>query len=94
MIHTSTATAPHIITTTTTNVDATVVATVSATPIDAFIFQSSFVGAIAIGDLIKSTLGPKGMVSVVVSGVAGSVVNPFCPRHHFIVICPSTDRWM
>ncbi len=24
--------------------------------------QSSFVGAIAIGDLIKSTLGPKGMV--------------------------------
>ena len=25
--------------------------------------QSSFVGAIAIGDLIKSTLGPKGMVS-------------------------------
>jgi hypothetical protein len=28
------------------------------------IFQSSFVGAIAIGDLVKSTLGPKGMVSV------------------------------
>jgi chaperonin GroEL (HSP60 family) len=26
--------------------------------------QSSFVGAIAIGDLVKSTLGPKGMVSV------------------------------
>ena len=25
-------------------------------------FQSSFVGAIAIGDLVKSTLGPKGMV--------------------------------
>ena len=25
---------------------------------------SSFVGAIAIGDLIKSTLGPKGMVSI------------------------------
>lgn len=24
---------------------------------------SSFVGAIAIGDLVKSTLGPKGMVS-------------------------------
>lgn len=24
--------------------------------------QSSFVGAIAIGDLVKSTLGPKGMV--------------------------------
>lgn len=27
-------------------------------------FQSSFVGAIAIGDLIKSTLGPKGMVKI------------------------------
>ena len=26
-------------------------------------FQSSFVGAIAVGDLVKSTLGPKGMVS-------------------------------
>lgn len=25
---------------------------------------SLFVGAIAIGDLVKSTLGPKGMVSV------------------------------
>lgn len=25
--------------------------------------MSSFVGAIAIGDLVKSTLGPKGMVS-------------------------------
>ena len=24
--------------------------------------QSAFVGAIAIGDLVKSTLGPKGMV--------------------------------
>ena len=31
-----------------------------------FFFQSSFVGAIAIGDLIKSTLGPKGMVSNIV----------------------------
>ena len=32
---------------------------------DSFIclFQSSFIGAIAIGDLIKSTLGPKGMVT-------------------------------
>ena len=27
------------------------------------IWQSAFVGAIAIGDLIKSTLGPKGMVN-------------------------------
>lgn len=26
------------------------------------VFQSSFIGAIAIGDLVKSTLGPKGMV--------------------------------
>ena len=26
-----------------------------------FALQSSFVGAIAVGDLIKSTLGPKGM---------------------------------
>lgn len=28
-----------------------------------FCLQSSFIGAIAIGDLVKSTLGPKGMVS-------------------------------
>jgi hypothetical protein len=27
--------------------------------------QSAFVGAIAVGDLVKSTLGPKGMVCVV-----------------------------
>lgn len=27
-----------------------------------FSLQSSFIGAIAIGDLVKSTLGPKGMV--------------------------------
>ena len=27
-----------------------------------FVVQSSFVGAVAIGDLVKSTLGPKGMV--------------------------------
>ena len=26
--------------------------------------MSSFVGAIAVGDLVKSTLGPKGMVSL------------------------------
>ena len=26
------------------------------------LLQSSFVGAIAIGDLVKTTLGPKGMV--------------------------------
>ncbi len=32
--------------------------------LDGVILQSSFVGAIAIGDLIKSTLGPKGMVCI------------------------------
>uniref|UniRef100_A0A915HYQ9 T-complex protein 1 subunit beta n=1 Tax=Romanomermis culicivorax TaxID=13658 RepID=A0A915HYQ9_ROMCU len=32
---------------------------------------SSFVGAIAIGDLIKSTLGPKGMDKILVSGEPG-----------------------
>ncbi len=26
---------------------------------------SSFVGAISVGDLVKSTLGPKGMVSII-----------------------------
>lgn len=37
---------------------------------------SSFVGAIAIGDLVKSTLGPKGMDKILVSSGrnAGSVV--------------------
>jgi len=25
-------------------------------------YKSSFIGAIAVGDLVKSTLGPKGMV--------------------------------
>jgi len=29
--------------------------------------QSSFVGAIAIGDLVKSTLGPKGMDKILMS---------------------------
>lgn len=29
------------------------------------LLQSSFVGAIAVGDLVKSTLGPKGMVGVI-----------------------------
>lgn len=28
--------------------------------------MSSFVGATALGDLIKTTLGPKGMVSILV----------------------------
>ena len=39
---------------------------------------SSFVGAIAIGDLIKSTLGPKGMVSLLAYG--DEILFPlFCP---------------
>lgn len=29
--------------------------------------QSSFIGAIAIGDLVKSTMGPKGMDKILVS---------------------------
>jgi Chaperonin GroEL (HSP60 family) len=29
--------------------------------------MSSFIGAIAIGDLVKSTLGPKGMDKILVS---------------------------
>ena len=37
--------------------------------------QSSFVGAIAIGDLVKTTLGPKGMVGVPLP-CAGSAVAP------------------
>ncbi|EMP40475.1 Fibroblast growth factor receptor substrate 2 [Chelonia mydas] len=31
------------------------------------LFQSSFIGAIAIGDLVKSTLGPKGMDKILLS---------------------------
>ena len=38
-----------------------------------YILQSSFVGAIAIGDLVKSTLGPKGMVSTLVQGLCDLV---------------------
>lgn len=29
--------------------------------------MSSFIGAIAIGDLVKSTLGPKGMDKILIS---------------------------
>lgn len=37
---------------------------------------SSFIGAIAIGDLVKSTLGPKGMDKILVShGRGGSTVE-------------------
>lgn len=36
-----------------------------------FCLQSSFIGAIAIGDLIKSTLGPKGMDKILQGGGQG-----------------------
>ncbi|CAI4224134.1 unnamed protein product [Auanema sp. JU1783] len=36
---------------------------------------SSFVGAIAIGDLVKSTLGPKGMDKILISGMDGAGIN-------------------
>jgi hypothetical protein len=38
--------------------------------------QASFVGAVAIADLVKSTLGPKGMVRLVAS--AASLVLQTC----------------
>jgi len=39
---------------------------------------SSFIGAIAIGDLVKSTLGPKGMDKILVGmGRNEGVVSPF-----------------
>ncbi|PWA14722.1 hypothetical protein CCH79_00019609, partial [Gambusia affinis] len=36
---------------------------------------SSFIGAIAIGDLVKSTLGPKGMDKILLSGAKGGMVT-------------------
>lgn len=40
--------------------------------------MSSFIGAIAIGDLVKSTLGPKGMDKILVScGRNAGQVNIF-----------------
>ncbi|TWW64421.1 T-complex protein 1 subunit beta [Takifugu flavidus] len=36
---------------------------------------SSFVGAIAVGDLVKSTLGPKGMDKILLSGGSGGTVT-------------------
>ena len=38
--------------------------------------MSSFVGAIAIGDLVKSTLGPKGMDKILISTSANPNVEP------------------
>ena len=49
---------------------------------------SAFVGAIAIGDLVKSTLGPKGMDKILVGGSRaggdlqvwqGDMLNNFIP---------------
>ncbi|TNN29029.1 T-complex protein 1 subunit beta [Liparis tanakae] len=36
---------------------------------------SSFIGAIAIGDLVKSTLGPKGMDKILLGGGKGGTVT-------------------
>jgi T-complex protein 1 subunit beta len=36
---------------------------------------SAFVGAIAVGDLVKSTLGPKGMDKILQSALVGSKCN-------------------
>ena len=36
---------------------------------------SSFIGAIAVGDLVKSTLGPKGMDKILVSGNSVTITN-------------------
>ena len=38
--------------------------------------MSSFVGAIAIGDLVKSTLGPKGMDKILISPGANPTAEP------------------
>lgn len=35
---------------------------VELTPATCLVLQSAFIGAMAIADLVKSTLGPKGMV--------------------------------
>lgn len=48
---------------------------------------SAFVGAIAVGDLVKSTLGPKGMDKILQSASSGEIMVRFdspdrCrPRH-------------
>lgn len=42
--------------------------------------MSSFIGAIAIGDLVKSTLGPKGMDKILVS--YGRNAGQVCLRKH------------
>ncbi len=39
--------------------------------------QQSFVGAIAVGDMIKTTLGPKGMVSLEFDRRQGVLVGSF-----------------
>lgn len=48
-----------------------------------FVFspQSSFIGAIAIGDLVKSTLGPKGMVGGLTAQIVIFEVRFSFPSH-------------
>jgi len=41
---------------------------------------SAFVGAIAVGDLVKSTLGPKGMDKILQSAYVGGVLNSYRDR--------------
>ena len=53
---------------------------------------SSFVGAIAIGDLIKSTLGPRGMDKILVSmgrseGNCNAQFYLFCNSFFYIYLC-------
>lgn len=52
--------------------------------------MSSFIGAIAIGDLVKSTLGPKGMDKILVS--MGRNSGQVCC--HFFLFCSKGDLFM
>jgi hypothetical protein len=45
--------------------------------------QASFVGAMAIADLVKTTLGPKGMVS-------GNEAAILTTSNDYIIVCPRT----
>lgn len=49
--------------------------------------MSSFIGAIAIGDLVKSTLGPKGMDKILVScgRNAGQVNVSYSTSNHMLI---------
>ena len=48
------------------------------------VLQSSFIGAVAIGDLVKSTLGPKGMVST-----TNNVLHVLYAFHVMVFYCYS-----